>query len=221
MATVDIFGTKGCPYVHRSRLVMLEKGIDFDFTIVDTKNKPDWFLRISPYGKVPVIRHGDTVLYESAIINEYLDETFPAKRLMPADAAARARVRIWVDYCNTRFIPAVGTLRESKAGAERDKARSAVVACLRFMEIEGFSKLSAKGPYWLGTEPTLVDFTYYPHVERLAPVKHYCGLEIPDDCPRFNAWYAAMCERPSVKKTATPAATWIERYADRFAAAAQ
>ena len=173
MATIDIYGTRGCPYVHRTRLVMLEKGIDFDLTVIDTKNKPDWFLKISPYGKVPVIRHGDAILYESAIINEYLNEVFPAKPLLPADPVKRARARIWIDYCNTRLIPAISDLREAKKGAEQDKAREEVVARLRFIETEGLGKLSASGPYWFGAEPTLIDFTYYPHVERLAPVEHY------------------------------------------------
>ena len=217
MATIDIYGTSGCPYVHRTRLVMIEKGIDFALTIIDTKNKPDWFLKISPYGKVPVIKHGDVVLYESAIINEYLNEVFPATPLMPADAARRAQARIWIDYCNTRLLPAIGVLRSSEPGAERDAARDSVTHCFRFIEREGLGKLSGSGPYWLGAQPSLADFTYYPHIERLAPLEHYRGFKIPDDCKRFKAWFAAMCDRPSVKQTATAAAVYIERYAARFA----
>ena len=221
MATIDIYGTGNCPYVHRTRLVMLEKGIDFQLTIIDTKNKPDWFLKISPYGKVPVIKHGEAILYESAIINEYLNEVFPAKPLLPADAAKRAHARIWIDYCNTRLIPAIGDLRESKKGAERDKAREELTQRFRFLEKEGLAKLSAKGPYWFGAEPTLTDVTYYPHIERLAPVEHYCDFQIPDDCTRFKAWYTAICGRASVKQTATPASVYIERFAERFAQAAE
>lgn len=217
MATIDIYGTRSCPYVHRTRLVMLEKGIDFDFTVIDTKNKPDWFLKISPYGKVPVIKHGDAILYESAIINEYLNEVFPSTPLLPADAAKRAHARIWIDYCNSRLLPAIGALRSSEPGAPRDKARDALTQCFLFIEKEGLGKLSGDGPYWLGAQPTLTDFTYYPHIERLAPMEHYRGFKIPDDCRRFKAWFAAMCERPSVKQTATPAAAYIERYAGRFA----
>ena len=76
MAHIELISTKTCPYVQRSRIALMEKGIDFIFTEVDLRNKPDWFLEISPYGKVPVLKHDDKIIYESAVINEYLEDCY-------------------------------------------------------------------------------------------------------------------------------------------------
>ncbi len=76
---------------------MLEKGIDFTPIEIDLQKKPDGFTQISRYGKVPAIKHGDVEIYESAIINEYLDEVFPEPPLLPKDPGAKAIARIWID----------------------------------------------------------------------------------------------------------------------------
>ncbi|HEY9905093.1 MAG TPA: glutathione S-transferase family protein, partial [Candidatus Sericytochromatia bacterium] len=86
MAEIEIYSATVCPFAHRSRLVLLEKEIDFELIEIDLQNKPEGFTEISPYGKVPVIKHGDERVWESAIINEYLDEVFPEPPLMPVDS---------------------------------------------------------------------------------------------------------------------------------------
>ena len=73
--------------------MLSEKQIPFQVTEIDLKNKPDWFLKISPYGKVPVLQHDDAVVYESAVINEYLDEVFPDVPML-ADAPAERLHRL-------------------------------------------------------------------------------------------------------------------------------
>ena len=94
---VEIISADVCPFAQRSRIVLLEKEVDFILSEIDLKNKPDWFLRVSPYSKVPVLRYGETRIYESAIINEYLDEVFPKPPLMPSDPERRAEARIWIE----------------------------------------------------------------------------------------------------------------------------
>lgn len=105
MAEVKIYSATVCPYAHRTRLALLEKGVDFTLTEVDIENKPDWLTDISPYSKVPVIKHGKNCVWESTIINEYLDEVFPDPPLMPTDPGQRAIARIWIDFANVKFIP--------------------------------------------------------------------------------------------------------------------
>ena len=83
MSDVEIFSAEVCPYAQRTRMVLVEKGVDFTLREVDLVNKPDWFLEVLPYSKVPVIRHQGRVVYESAIINEYLDEVYPEPPMMP------------------------------------------------------------------------------------------------------------------------------------------
>lgn len=102
MPTIQLYFTKGSTFSQRTRVVLLEKGIDFTPNEVDLQNKPTEFTEVSRYGKVPAIKHGDVELYESAIINEYLDEVFPDPPLLPRDSATKAIARIWLDYANTR-----------------------------------------------------------------------------------------------------------------------
>lgn len=106
MVEVELFSATVCPFAQRSRLVLLEKGIEFKLIEIDLQHKPADFLQISPYGKVPVLRHGSARVWESAIINEYLEEVFPQPPLLPAEPAGRAISRISIDFANTQLVPA-------------------------------------------------------------------------------------------------------------------
>src|SRR6266478_9574691 len=86
---LTLISHKLCPYVQRAVIALTEKGVPFERIDIDLANKPDWFLAISPLGKTPVLQVGDTAIFESAVILEYLEETEP-KPLHPADALARA-----------------------------------------------------------------------------------------------------------------------------------
>src|ERR1700755_1794399 len=114
MTAIRLFSARACPFAHRTRLVLSHKRVPFELVEIDLQNKPAWFDRsVSGYGKVPAIEHGDVRIWESAVINEYLDEVFPEPRLLPSVPADRAAARIWIDYANTRFAPAVGKLLRS------------------------------------------------------------------------------------------------------------
>ena len=107
MADVEIISSSTCPFAQRTRMALIEKGIPFDLTAIDLNDKPEWFLEISPYGKVPVLRHNGAVIFESAVINEYLEEVFPDSPMLPRDPVRRAQARIWIDFANVRFTPLV------------------------------------------------------------------------------------------------------------------
>jgi len=85
-----------CPYSHRCRFVLFEKGMDFEIRDVDLYNKPEDISVMNPYGQVPILVERDLILYESNIINEYIDERFPHPQLMPGDPVERARVRLFL-----------------------------------------------------------------------------------------------------------------------------
>src|SRR5215475_10569554 len=126
---------KLCPYVQRAVIALTEKGAPFDRITIDLANKPDWFLAISPLGKVPLLSVGDEdVIFESAVILEYLEETQP-NPLYPADPLARARHRAMIEYGSailsdvwgleiapTRDVAAtkIEALRQKFARLERD-----------------------------------------------------------------------------------------------------
>ncbi|MBM4197264.1 MAG: glutathione S-transferase family protein [Gammaproteobacteria bacterium] len=197
MADVELFSFTACPYAQRSRLVLLEKAIGFELVEIDLHNRPAWFSEVSPYGKVPVLRHQGRVVYESAIINQYVDEAFPDRPLMPADPFGRAQARIWMDYCDTRYLPAAHRLMVDRESPEkRATALGKLNEVLRFIEFEGLRKLS-DGPYWLGVRPSLVDFHFLPFFERFAVYVELAGAAWLPECTRLRSWYDTVASRDS------------------------
>jgi glutathione S-transferase len=217
MAEIEIFSAEVCPYAARTRLLLLEKGIPFSLTEIDLGDKPAWFEEVSPYSKVPVVRNGEDVIWESSIINEYLEELYPEPPMMPVDPARRAYARVWIDFANVKLMPTWYKLFLAQAGAERAALAEELRAHFRFMELRGLRALSDKGPYWMGTEVGLVDLTFWPWFERIGALEHYRGVGLPEDCARLAAWMTAMAERPASKAIALPPETYLEgykRYAD-------
>lgn len=210
---IQIVSASVCPFAQRTRLVLLEKGLAFDLIEIDVRHKPAWLKDLSPYEKVPAIRHGETRVYESAIINEYLEEVFPEPPLMPRDPGLRAQVRIWIDYCNAQFIPAYYKLLLAQNADKQAHLADKVRAQLRFVEREGLARLSGAGPYWLGADFSLLDATWYPFLERFCVAEHYRDVHVPEDCPRLRAWFAEVQQRASARATANPRDYYIKAYA--------
>jgi len=195
-------------------MALIEKGIDFDYKTVDLSNKPDWFLELSPYGKVPVVKRGDEVVFESAIINEYLDEVFPEKALLPKDHYLRAWARIWIDFANTRFTSAYGKVMY-QPDADQESV-DALMAHTRRIEAHGFGRFT-DGPYWLGCDVSLVDLTYWPWFERWSALAEARGIAVPDDCVHVLKWVDTMRARESVKQTANPPQSFVDSWHARLA----
>jgi len=216
MSGIEFITAEVCPFAQRTHLALKEKGLEYTHREVDLADKPAWFEKVSPYSKVPVLKHGDVVVYESAIINEYIDEVWPTPALMPAEPARRALARIWIDFANSRLVGAFYKALSAPDADARAEAASALTKALDLIEDEGLARLGA-GPYWLGSEVSLVDLAFYPHFERLPALAHYRGVDIPARCTRLKTWLAAMGERPSVVATRHDEAYYIasyRRYAD-------
>ncbi len=211
MADVDIYSSQGCPFAQRTRMVLIEKDSLFNLTEIYLEHKPEWFEDISPYSKVPLIMHKGQRIYESAIINEYLDEVFPEPRLMPLDPAARAQARIWMHYCDNYYLAAAWGLRGSGGDSEKQAAALAKMQDrLRFMENEGLRKLSDSGPYWLGAELSLVDIQFSPFFERFCVYEELWGAKIPDECTRLIEWRENIKNTKGYQETARAPEVHIE-----------
>jgi glutathione S-transferase len=220
MSEVEIYSYAACPFAQRTRMTLIEKSIPFKLTEIDlSKGKPDWFKDVSPYGKVPLILHDGNRIYESAIINEYLDEVFPEPPLMPRDPGGRAQARIWMHYCDNYFLPAAFRLRAKGDAEEVAKNRNAFLDCLRFVETEGLRKLSEKGPFFLGETLSLVDLQFAPFLERLPAYKELLGISVPPECTRLAEFLDALSKTKSWRETAHDAAYHIERQRKRSQAA--
>lgn len=213
MPDIQLYSAAVCPFAQRTRIVLHEKRLDYQVHEIDLKQKPADFLEISPHGKVPVLLYGGDRIWESAVINEYLEEVFPSPSLMPAEPGLRALVRIWIDFANTRFTTAFYKLLLAQTPDAQADWREEMIKHLRFIDQRGFQELSATGPYWLGDRFSLLDITYYPWFERWAALEHYRGVTIPDDCQRLKTWWTAMGDRPSVQATTQSPQYHIEQYA--------
>lgn len=207
MPEIEIVSSSTCPFAQRTRLALMEKGIPFRLTEISLDAKPDWFLAISPYGKVPVLRDGEATLFESSVICEYLEETHPKPPLLPRDPYLRAKARIWIDVANVRFIPHVYKYMLAQDAAGQAMHRRRLEEAFQFMEMEGLSKSS--GPYWLGPDVSLVDLSFFPHVDRFSAIEHFRDFTIPASCPKLKAWRETMRARPSVIATSASPEVYI------------
>lgn len=184
-----------CPWVHRAAIVLQEKGVAYDIEYIDRDNRPDWFLKISPHSKVPVlIVDGGTALFESNAIVEYLDEVVEP-RLHPADPIKRAQNRAWTDY-----VPLFSDITHvSNATDEADLKRRAGQVPDKLAKLEdALSKRGNDGPYFNGPEFSLVDAAYAPSLLRYSFMEKVYPLGLMAQYPLLAAWRDALIERPSV-----------------------
>ena len=155
---------------------------------IDLKNKPQDLLDLNPYAKVPVLVDGAGVIYESAIINEYLDETFPELPLLPRNALQRAKARIWVDFLNSRIHPAASDITHNR---EPDRARQRLQQHLDTLENELIGKQFIVGEY------SLADVSFIPFYAR----RQRYGVTIEDNYPHLKRWGEELLARPAVACT--------------------
>jgi glutathione S-transferase len=185
---------KTCPWVQRSAIVLREKNTPFELRHIEPDNRPDWFLAISPHKKVPVLRIDDNVsLFESNAINEYLDETV-APRLHPADPIERAINRAWTDYVPT-FASAVTATAYADTEADYNKAADGIP--VPFERLEKALEKQGSGPFFNGTQYSLVDAAYAPFLQRYFFLDRIRNLGQIENYPRLKAWAKALCQRPS------------------------
>ncbi len=145
-------------------------------------------LRRNPYGKVPVLEDGAGVVYESAIINEYLEEKYPEMPLMPRDPLLRAKVRIWVDYFNTRVHAAASDLAHDR---QVDKARAKMAEYLTTLD------QAMAGRKYLVGDYSLADVTFIPFYTR----RERYHVVIDDRYPHLKRWGEDLIARPQVAPT--------------------
>lgn len=152
-----------CPFSHRCRFVLYEKGMDFEIKDVDVFNKPEDLAVMNPYNEVPVLVERDLILHESSIINEYIDERFPHPQLMPADPIMRGRGRLVLFRLEKELFTHVKTLeRPESSNKEMSKAREAISQGLTLLA-PGF----AKNKFIMGDEFSMIDVALAPLLWRL------------------------------------------------------
>ena len=171
-------------------IALRAKDVRFEVTYINLREKPDWFLDISPHGKVPVLSVGGRPLFESNAIAEFLDEMVPP-RLHPEDSFKRARNRAWTDFVPD-FAAALGGVYY--AGDDTALANGIEVARGRLARLEEAlaRERGNDGPYFNGAELCLVDAAYAPFLRRYAFVETRLGCGLLNEFPLVQAWSDAL-----------------------------
>jgi glutathione S-transferase len=190
-----------CPYVERSRIVLLEKQVAHSIELIDLSNKPRWFLDLSPMGKVPVLVVDGRPVFESMVINELIEELYPQPAMLPAEPLARAEARAWIVYCNDAVMPASYRSLLALAGGRTGEALEKPLAELRGALARAEAEVARRGgPWFLGKQLTLVDAAWAPFLRRWAAAEEW-GM--PEQSrlaafPALRAWTDRLLSHRSV-----------------------
>jgi glutathione S-transferase len=210
--TILLYSATFCPFAHRTRLTLAEKGLEPRLIEIDLWDKPHWFNALSPHGKVPLLKVGEDFLWESAVIDEYLEERFPRPALLPGDLLGRARARAWIRFADTRLYEHSRRLLYARRADEQNAAREAITADLQFMEDDGFARATAQGPYWLGARYSLVDITFLPWFERRVVLEKFRGFVWPESCQRLLNWYSHVAQLGGVRLQSRSVDFYLHHY---------
>ena len=191
-ATLKLISHKLCPYVQRAVIALAEKGVPFERIDIDLDNKPEWFLALSPLGKTPLLQVGDTAIFESAVILEYLEETQP-KPLHPAYPLRRAEHRAWIEFGSTVLNDIAGFY-----AAPDEATFKAKVSQLE----QRFARLEARvvaAPWFDGENFSLVDAVFGPVFRYFDVFDEIADFGILAGKPKLARWRKSLAARPSVR----------------------
>ena len=175
---ITLYDADRCPFCARVRIALAEKGVEYETVQIDLQNRPEWLYEKNPIGKVPVLEEDTFLLPESEVIMEYLEERYPEPALLPADPAARGRIRLVIQRFDVNLGDAYYAFRRREEGAADRLNHSLTV-------MDGAVKA---WPYEYG----LADIAYVPWLIRL---RDLLGVELPE---RLARKVDELTERPAV-----------------------
>jgi len=189
---LKLISHKLCPYVQRAVIALTEKGTAFERVDIDLANKPNWFLKVSPLGKTPVLMVGEHAIFESAVILEYLEET-QDRPLHPADPLQRAEHRAWIEFGSAVLSDIAGLYSAADKAAFKAKAT----------QLEArFARLEARvvaAPWFDGETFSLVDAVFGPVFRYFDVFDEIGDFGILAGKPKLARWRKSLAARPSVR----------------------
>lgn len=204
--SLHLISFKTCPFVQRAVITLKHKNIDFDITYIDLANPPDWFLEISPLAKVPVLKVDDEILFESAVINEYLDE-ITGGELQPRDPLARAKNRAWIEFASN-MLGNLYMMKMSKDQERYNKYRDLLVSQMQRVE-----KRLGDGPWFNGEQFTLADTAFAPLFKQDSVADGRLSVIDPATMPKVQAWAERLLALPEVRDSV------VDEFEDLYLAA--
>jgi RNA polymerase-associated protein len=191
---MTLYSGTTCPFSQRCRIVLFEKGMDFQIIDVDLQNKPEDLAVMNPYNQVPVLVERDLILHESNIINEYIDERFPHPQLMPADPVMRARARLFLYRFEQELFAHIADIVKGNQKTA-DKARTIIRDNLTQL-----APIFAKQKHMLGDEFSMLDVAIAPLLWRL----DFYGIELPKQAAPLLKYAERIFSRPAYIEAMTP-----------------
>jgi len=180
---ITLYDADRCPYCARVRIVLAEKGLEYETVVIDLDDRPAWIYEKNPTGRVPVLEEDTFVLAESAVIDEYLDERYPDPPLLPSDPAERGLARVLIFRFDDLSKPYYALRRGEEGARERFDA-----------QLARLDALLESQPFLTGREFGLADVAYLPWILR-ARDRLDVELEL---FPTLADWVARLSERPSI-----------------------
>lgn len=194
---LELISFKLCPFVQRAVIVLKNKSVDFDMTFIDLNNPPEWFKELSPLGQVPVLKVGHEVLFESSVIQEYIDEINPPS-LHPKDTLLKAKNRAWIAFAGSVFEGPMKMIRAHDA-TQYEEAKGEMLT--KFGRLED---AHSGQDFFNGSEFQLIDAAYAPLFMRLDIIGKACGVDFLSDLPKMTRWSKACLTRECVQSSVVP-----------------
>lgn len=189
---LELVSFKLCPFVQRSVITLLEKGHDFQITYINLDDPPQWFKDISPLGKVPVLQVGEEVLFESAVINEYVDEITPPS-LHPQNPLIKAKNRAWIEFGSELLMAQFRFVMSQDKNSYETNLKELKE------KLQRLENVLSGGSFFNGEEFSLVDTAYAPLFMRLKLLEKFANIDFA--LPKIQRWSAALLAKESVQKS--------------------
>ena len=193
---MKIVSFKICPFVQRVIAVLELKQADYEVEYISLADKPDWFLKVSPHGQVPILLTEQGALFESGPIAEFVDEAFKEPQLHPTDPFLRARDRAWIELATTHYLVQCRTQRSPDAEQFDENRRTLSGA---------FSKIDAAfegGPYFEGSKLSMVDAAWFVLLHRAHVIERCSGVDVLGDFPKLKQWQSKLLDVQALQKSA-------------------
>jgi glutathione S-transferase len=201
VADVRIFTSRTCGWAVRNYASLLEKGVKFDTVPAVDGNgvKTNEFLAITPFRMTPVLVHGETCVFESTLINEYIDDRFPDPPLLPADPVGRIEAHKWIHFAESRLLSTLAKIAKSADSQARRAAIDEFDADIRWFDGNVLGK-DWHGPYLLGDLFSLADIAFFTVFETVRQLEESLEMTIAEYQPSIEMWQRNIAGRPSIQQ---------------------
>jgi glutathione S-transferase len=176
-------------------MTLEEKGLEYEVIEENLSELSPELLRLHPEGKVPLLIHGDQVIYESSIITEYLEETYPSPPLLPPSPSQRAKMRLWTHWCNQLLKPDLDAFKYEWATMSEDQ-KTELTARLH-QHLDQLGQPLSTGPYLLGNELSLADIHVFPFYRQLQKANPAFPALFEKQRQMLDPWLERITSRPS------------------------